>query len=311
MKRRNFLQVGAGAAAIGSFGRLYGAPSHVHGIEATAAPEALTLNLDRLSIPNEMWASIQELNALFNRVFSDSTAATALLAKDPALVSDGSFGGAANFYDSFEYRMISAALDPEVKAIADGGNFDALIEKLGSMEIVNVADKSILAGRLDDILKSKQETLAASPDTGIDAILSGGDAVPEVALVVGVNVVAIINVGALVNFAVLIAVYAWTEGPSPAVNGTSSPPQSVTGGRVLKLDPTLLSNYESAVQIARLTGNYALVEKSFDHLIGVESDAITASIDRVFLVPRNMSNDVQRAKVRDTIHDSLRRLYRA
>jgi len=90
-----------------------------------------------------------------------------------------------------------------------------------------------------------------------------------------------------------------------------TPSRPLGGGRILKLDPTLFSNYESAVQVARLTGNYALVEKSFDHLLGVEADAITASIDRVFLVPRDMSNEVERSKVRNTIHDSLRRLYRA
>lgn len=311
MKRRDFLQVGSGVAALGSFGRLYGAPSHLRGRGGQTLAPPLTLSLDRLSIPNEMWESIQGLNTLFDSVFSDPSAAAALLAKDPALVQGTALGREGNFYDSFEYRMIGAALDPEVKAIAASGDFDALIQKLGSMELIDVADKSLLADRLDGILASKQQALAASPDSGIDEVLIGADDSTAGVLVVGVNVVAIINIGALVNFAVLIAVYAWTEGPSPSVKGMDPLPEHVGGGRILKLDPTLFSSYESAVQIARLTGNYALVEKSFDHLLTVEADAITASIDRVFLVPRNMSNDVQRAKVRDTIHDSLRRLYRA
>jgi hypothetical protein len=308
-----FLQVGTGFTALGSFGRLYGAPSHLRGQGQQSLAPPLTLSLDRLSIPSEMWDWIEALNALFNSVFSDATAATAFLAKDPTLVRDTLLGSEGNFYESFECKMIGAALDPAVKAIAASGDFDALIQQLGSMELIHVADRSILADRLDDVLISKQQALATLPDSGIDAVLSGADgtAAGAAALVVGVNVAAIINIGALVNFAVFIAVYAWTQGPSPRVNGVFPNTEHTNGGRILKLDPNLFSNYESAVQIARLTGNYALVEKSFEHLLGVEADAITASIDRVFLTPRNMSNDVERDKVYGVIHDSLRRLYRA
>lgn len=315
MERRKFLKIGGGAALAGAglspfYGRLYGAPNYL--TDQGEVGDLLTLQLDKMSIPSGLWTTIRGLSTLLGRVFTDSQAATAFLSRDPAIFDEAGIEFSGDLYSTFEFRLISAALEPETTQIADTGDFEALLNRLTSVGLIDALETSILDEKLEELLSEKREllnTLEANLGNEEFSDIVGRLADPPInGPVLGVNLVAVINLGVLINAAAWILVYAWIHGPS--ASGCQHPPcPQPRSNLVIKLDPDLVSSYEVALEVARLTGQQRIVEDAFGHLLKVEAEALTQAFDRVLLTPRNLSSEKNLADVRYVIEQSLGKMY--
>lgn len=316
MKRRKFVKIGLGAtllgpAAMASGGRLYGEPG-----VGDVKGERLNLALDRLSIPEELWEEISKISGFACKLFSDTHLADSFVKRDHAILAAFGFEENDALFDSKEFRLVSAAVDKDVVLASKSGNFSELLETLVSKSLLSIGSTSILERKLDAIIAEKLEGLSQEPK-----LLPPGDfndairnlekvaSLPSTgartyAVPIPVNVIAGINIVVAINFAVLIAIYAWTQGPSPRVNGRIEP---FSVGKFIGLDPGLLDSYETALQVAFLTGNENLISDAFEHLIDVEANVIASSIKRVMYVP---DGGQEQYNIKEVVASELRRVYR-
>ena len=322
MKRRKFVgTLGLGVLGLPvvteADGRLYGTPNSLKISIAPATENKIKLGLSRADVPVSIWNQMTAFSSMATTILSNSQARLAFAGDtDGYLESCGIPKDLLNSNDH-EMRLLKFCSEPEVRSLAQSGNYAAFFSKLQAESLVSGRGNlrsglvRLYANALQSNAKSAQALLDRLSGTGapsdtltvsnvfeaaIQPLLATADhrkespsPNPDTSVIVDVDTILVFHV----FFATEISVFVWAVaiaalvvvGVDPLEQGAALDLSSAKNKLASSLiNPALVDEIALVGRAARIAGNFDFASRAYKDVIDFEMDAVLEAAETIGFV---------------------------